>query len=206
MSNPSSSQVLLIFLLAFNTVLQAAAPGPLSAPVMDATTCDQLAGNPNTPMSREACRTMMRMGEDDPSTHRPGDKTLSCAQIFAEMQTMQGAGVSDANAAQTDALIGESKVLSAKHAAEMARQMTPSPLAIASSLLPNAIGAAMMAPEFARQAAAVAKLKTEDEHFNAKLAQHSTATSVDLNQLMGANPRLPRLIQLAMQKTCKPPD
>ena len=145
----------------------------------------------------------MRMGEDDPSTHRPGDEALSCAQIFAEMQTMQGSGVSDANAAQTDALIGESKVLSAKHATEMARQMTPSPLAIASSLLPNAIGAAMMAPEYARQAAAMAQLKADDARFNAQLAHHSTATSVDLNQLMDANPRL---IQLSMQKGCKPPD
>ena len=202
MSNPSFP-VLLFFLLASSSATRAAPPSP--APAMDPALCDQLAGNPHAPMSVEACRTMMRMGEDDPSTHRRGDEGLSCAQIFAEMQTMQGEGVSDANAAQTDALIGESRVLGAKHAAEMAKQMTPSPLAIASSLLPNAIGAAMMAPEFARQAAAVAKLKTEDEHFNAKLAQHSTATSVDLNQLMDANPRLQRLIQLATQKACKPP-
>ena len=203
MSNPSFS-VLLFVLLASSSATLAAPPSP--APVMDAAVCNQLAGNPNAPLSVEACRTMMRMGEDDPSTHRPGDEALSCAQIFAEMQTMQGEGVSDANAAQTDALIGESKVLSAKHATEMARQMTPSPLAIASSLLPNAIGAAMMAPEYARQAAAMAQLKADDARFNAQLAQHSTATSVDLNQLMDANPRLPRLIQLSMQKACKPPD
>ena len=201
MSN-RSSQVLLFFLLAFGNVI----PRVFAAgPAVDAATCDQLAGNPNAPMSVEACRTMMRMGEDDPRMHRPGDEALSCAQIFAEMQTMQGDGVSDATAAQTDALIGESKVLGAKHAAEMAKQMTPSPLAIASSLMPNAIGAAMMAPEYARQAAAMAQLKADDARFNAKLAQHSTATSVDLNQLMDANPRLPRLIQLAMQKECKPP-
>lgn len=200
MSN-RSSRLLLFFLLAFGNVT----PRVFAAePAVGAALCDQLASNPNAPMSVEACTTMMRMGEDDPSTHRAGDEALSCAQIFAEMQTMQGEGVSDVNAAQTDALIGESKVLGAKHAAEMARQMTPSPLAIASSLLPNAIGAAMMAPEYARQAAAMAQLKADDARFNAKLAQHSTATSVDLNQLMDANPRLPRLIQLAMQKACKP--
>jgi hypothetical protein len=203
MSNPSFP-VLLFVLLASSSATQATPPSP--APVMDAAVCNQLAGNPNAPLSVEACRTMMRMGEDDPSTHRPGDEALSCAQIFAEMQTMQGDGVSDANAEQTDALIGESKVLGAKHAAEMARQMTPSPLAIASSLLPNAIGAAVMAPEYARQAAAMAQLTADDARFNAQLAQHSTSTSVDLNQLMDANPRLPRLMQLSMQKACKPPD
>lgn len=172
---------------------------------MDAATCEQLAGMPNAPMSVESCRTMVRMGEDDPSSHRPGDEAMSCAQIFAELRTMQGEGVSEATAAQTDVVIGEGRALGAQHAAEMARQMTPSPLAIASSLLPNAVGAALMAPEQARQVAAMKKLAAADKRYSAQLSEHMTANTADLNRLMDGNPRLPRLSQLAMQKDCAPP-
>ena len=150
-----------------------------SAPTVDvsAADCDKLTGMPNAPMSVEACRTMIRMDEDDPSTHRPGDETMSCNQIFAELRTMQGEGVSEANAAQTDTVFREAQALGALHAAEMARQMTPSPLAIASSFLPNAVGALLMAPEQARTVAAMAKLKAEDERYSALLHQHMTATT-----------------------------
>ncbi len=199
------SQVLLFFLLASSSAIQAAPPVPFPGSAIDPATCDQLAGNPSAPMSVEACKTMMRMGEDDPSTHRPGDESMSCEQIFAELQTMQGEGISDATAAQTDALNEEARVLGAQHKAEMARQMLPSPLAIASSLLPNAVGAALMAPEFARRGAAMTKLKANNERFNAKLNQHSTTSSVELSELMDTNPRLPRLMRLAMQKECQPP-
>ncbi len=201
--------VMLLLLAASNRVRAAlpeqALPERSSEPAMDAAACDQLAGIPNAPMSVESCRIMMRMGEDDPNTHRPGDDAMSCGQIFAELRTMQGEGVSDANAAQTDALIDEGRVLGAQHAAEMARQMTPSPLAIASSLLPNAIGAALMAPEQARQAVTMAKLKTEDDRYSAQLGQHMAANTADVGQLIDANPRMPRLSQLAMKKNCEPP-
>ena len=200
-----SLPALIVLLLAFSNVAQAAALVPVSRPAIDPATCDQLAGNPSAPMSVEACKTMMRMGEDDPSTHRPGDESMSCEQIFAELQTMEGEGISDATATQTDALNEEARVLGAQHEAEMARQMLPSPLAIASSLLPNAVGAALMAPEFARRGAAMTKLKANNERFNAKLNQHSTTSSVELSDLMDTNPRLPRLVQLAMQKECQPP-
>lgn len=197
--------VVILLLLASGHLVQAAAREQASEPAMDASTCDELAGMPNAPMTVESCKAMLRMGEDDPSTHRPGDEAMSCEQIFAELRTMQGEGVSDATAAQTDAVIAEGHVLGAKHAAEMARQMTPSPLAIASSLLPNAVGAALMAPEYARQAAAMAQLKTEDAQYNAQLGQHMAANTAEVSQLMDANPRLPRLSQLAMQKNCEPP-
>lgn len=209
MSN-RSTPALMLLLLAAGNVVQAAAteqrlPERSSAPATDTASCDQLAGMPNAPMSVESCRSMLRMGEDDPSSHRPGDEALSCAQIFAELRTMQGEGVSDATAAQTDEVIRDGRALGALHAAEMARQMTPSPLAIASSLLPNAIGAALMAPEQARTVAAMAKLKTADARYSTQLGEHMATNTAELGQLMDANPRLPRLSQLAMQKNCEPP-
>ncbi|MHB8913150.1 MAG: hypothetical protein ACYC42_11000, partial [Lysobacter sp.] len=134
-----------------------------------------------------------------------GDEAMSCEQIFAELSAMQGEGVSDATAAQTDRIIREGRVLGEAHAAEMVRQMTPSPLAIASSLLPNAIGAALMAPEQARTAVAMNKLKTADRHYSGKLGQHMVTNAAQVGQLMDTNPRLPRLSQLAMKRNCQPP-
>lgn len=172
---------------------------------MDPAMCDQLADLPNAPMSVDSCKAMMRMGEDQPGNHRTGDGAMSCDDIFAELRTMQGEGVSQANIAQTDAVIAEGRALGAQHAAEMARQMTPSPLALVSALLPNAVGAALMAPEQARQVAAMARLKAADASYSAALGEHMDANIADVAKLMDDNPRLPRLAQLAMDKPCEPP-
>lgn len=203
MSNRSPT-LLLLFLLGCSNVANAAS-GQSSATAADALDCEQLAELPDAPVSVAQCRAMMGMTQDDPQTHRPGDEAMTCNEIFAELGTMQGEGVSETNAAQTEVLVAEGRELSARHTAEMARQATPSPLALASSLLPNAVGAALMAPEYARKMAATRQLKAEDESYAAQLGQQMTASSTDFSQLVQANPRLPRLSQLAMDKNCQPP-
>ncbi|MDQ3040726.1 MAG: hypothetical protein M3R16_13155, partial [Pseudomonadota bacterium] len=107
--------------------------------------------------------------------------------------------------AQTDALIREGEMLSAKHSAEITRQMTPSPLALAAGVLPNAASAALMAPESARRGVAMSKLKAEDEKYNARLGRHMAANTAEVGQLIDANPRLPRLSQLAIKQNCELP-
>lgn len=148
---------------------------------------------------------MMGMAEAAQGAQHPGDEAMSCDQIFAELRTMEGTGVSDANVAQTDALTQEGRALSARHAAEIVRIKTPPPLAIVASLLPNAVGAALMAPEQARQVAAAMKLKSADARYSAKLGEQMDAEIADVTALMDANPRLPMLAQMAMEKDCKPP-
>lgn len=183
----------------------AAAGEPASPPAMDASSCDQLAQLPNAPMSVSSCKALMGLDANAPASHRPGDDAMSCAQIFAELRTMQGEGVSDATAAHNDALIAEGRALSARHAAEIARQATPSPLAIASSLLPNAVGAALMAPEQARTALAMQRLKAADQRYSTSLGEQMDANAAEVGELVAANPRLPRLSKLAMHKQCTPP-
>ncbi len=194
---------LLVFASAVFPLTTASAQSP--PPAMDDSTCAQLANMPDAPISAESCRAMMHMGEDDPSSHRLDDEAMSCEQIFAELGTLQGEGVSDASAAETDSMIDEGRELSDLHTAEMARQAIPSPMALASSLLPNAVGAALMAPEQARTLAAMSTLKSADQRYSGKVDQHLATSAGEVGQLMDANPRLSRLSQLAIQKNCELP-
>lgn len=206
MSNTSFLIVVALLMVSGN-VVQAAMQEQASAPAMDAAACDALAGIPNAPMSVEACQTMLRMGEDDPSTHRAGDDAMSCTQIFAELRTMQGEGVSDATAAQTDEVIQQGLALGKRQAAEhAAHQASGMALAAASSLLPNFAGAIVMAPHQAKEVALMKKWQIEGAQYKGQVSQQTTASTVGVAQLIDANPRLPRLSQLAMQKNCEPPE
>ena len=71
-------------------------------PLIDPAMCDQLAQLPNSPRPAEACRTMMKMAQEDPSANRAGDEAMSCDQIFAEIKKTPRKGVSSAEAARTE--------------------------------------------------------------------------------------------------------
>jgi hypothetical protein len=64
--------------------------------------CAKLAGMPNPPMSLDSCRQLagaaraQTAAANDPSAARPGDQAMSCADIAAEMCTMKGVGLSQA--------------------------------------------------------------------------------------------------------------
>lgn len=206
MSNRSLQvMVLTLSLLACSVVSHAAPRGQSSELEMDPAACEALAGLPGSTMSVESCRTMMLMGEDDPSTYRPGDEAMTCEQIFAELAAMEGEGVSDATAAQNEAVIDAGRGLAATHGAEIARQMAPPPLAIVASLLPNAAAAPLLAADMARKQAAAMKLKGADQRYNAQVQQQMTVNTDELGTLIAANPRLPRLSQLAIEKDCELP-
>ena len=78
--------------------------GPSTLPSgMTAADCNELARLPNSPISVATCKSMMGMAAgmdaaaDDPRAQRPGDGALTCPQIFAELQTRAGAGISELN-------------------------------------------------------------------------------------------------------------
>jgi len=95
---------------------------PVTAPAVGADDCEQLAGVPNAPMSVEACRAMLDMAKGfeaaaaDPSAQRAGDDALTCAHIFAELKAMAGVGISDANAAQSAAVVKDGAALATRQA------------------------------------------------------------------------------------------
>ncbi len=190
---------------------QAAPPTDISA-----ADCEQLAKMPNAPISVETCKAMMGMagGMDaafgDPGAQRPGDNAMTCPQIFAELQTMAGVGISDLNVAQAEAVAAEGVALANKQAAELSTFM------IASFALGQALGAAsLVMPGFVAQAIATAwagqfvalgvKAQTEQAPVNARMSAVIQSSFGELMQSMQANPRFGRLMQQALAKECEPP-
>ena len=77
---------------------------------------------PNAPMSVAACRAMLDMGAqfdaaaNDPAARRAGDERMSCAAIFAELQTVAGAGVSDVSRARSQAVVNSGTAMADRQA------------------------------------------------------------------------------------------
>lgn len=187
-----------------------------SAAGISAADCEQLAKMPNAPISVETCKAMMGMaaGMDaaagDPGAQRPGDNAMTCPQIFAELQTMAGVGISDLNVAKSDAVVKDGVALANRQATELSTFM------IASFALGQAMGAAsMVMPSFVAHAIAMAwsaqfvalgvKAQAEQAPVNARMSEVIQSSSAELMQSMQANPRFGRLMQLAMAKECEPP-
>ncbi|MEO6565748.1 MAG: hypothetical protein ABIO63_06905 [Casimicrobiaceae bacterium] len=186
---------------------------PLGATAAD---CEQLAKLPNAPVSVETCKAMLGMAAGmnaaggDPGGQRPGDALMTCPQIFAELQTMAGVGISELNIARSEAVVNEGVVLANKQAAELTTFM------IASFALGQAMGAAsVVMPGFVAQAIAMAwaaqfvalgaKAQAAQAPLNAQMSEIIQSSSGELMHSMQANPRFRRLGQLAMAKECEAP-
>ena len=82
-------------------------------PAALAAQCDQLASMPNPPMSVEACRAMaqsaaaMQHALGQPGGERPGDEAMTCADIEAELKTIEGVGVEPQTSSEAAAAGGE---------------------------------------------------------------------------------------------------
>ena len=195
-----------------------APPAPGATPdTLDPALCAQLATMPNSPMSTEACLSMMKMQQSmkaassDPNAARPGDEDMSCEQITAEMKMVGRPMVSQETAAQAKTAADAQLALMEKQNAEakafMAQQMAVGIGAGALSMVPgggiaaSAIGAAQQAKtqEF------VARQQAEAAPVYAQTSQALTATTGEFGQAMQDNPRFARLMQLVVDKNCPTP-
>jgi hypothetical protein len=178
--------------------------------------CAQLASMPNAPMSVASCQAMLgmasRMGAvaNDPSARRPGDDSMSCAAIFAELRTMAGVGISEANAARNQAALDESKALGKRQAAEtgafIAETYALGAVAgVVGAFTPNFVGAAIAAAWQAQAVALGTRQMAEQAPVRARATEAMTASMDELTRSMEANPRFARLGQLAADKRCEPP-
>lgn len=192
--------------------------GPNAIPDnLDPAMCDQMAAMPNAPMSPEACRSMLGMAQgmktsgSDPSAMRPGDETLSCDQINAEMRSVARPMVSAETGAQARAAADAQMALMQKQQAEqkalIAGQMAVGVGAAALGMVPGGGYAAMAAQQamMAQQQAFAEKQAKEAAPVRAQTSQALTATTTEMTQAMRENPRFARLMNMSIEKSCPPP-
>lgn len=183
---------------------------------LDPALCDQLAGMPNAPMTVESCKEMMGMAAgleaaaNDPRARRPGDEAMSCNQIFAELKTMAGVGISEANTAQLDTVVRDGGAAVARGAADTTAFMAETTaigiaMAAMGPYVPNFVGAAIVAAWQARAVAFGARQQAEQAKLTAQMRPAFSAATADLAKSMQANPRFARLGQLAIRKACEAP-
>ncbi len=206
MSNPILKAVLLMS-LACSASAQTGPGGQAAMPTADPAMCDSLANIPNSPMTVEACRSMLQIAKDDPAAHRKGDATMTCADIYAELKTAtRDIRVSDAEAARRDKSLRDTQTLNERHGTKAAATMAPNMAALQTlgavgAVTPNAVISPLVA---AQMADLHAKQKVAGDAYLAEsrqLTDQNTSTAASTMR----NPRTRRLSQLAMQKDCQPP-
>ncbi|HVP66175.1 MAG TPA: hypothetical protein VMT17_02815 [Anaeromyxobacteraceae bacterium] len=180
--------------------------------------CDQLATIPNAPMSVETCKQMMGAMQqgNGPAGARPGDENMSCSDIKAEMKTMTGVGISDAQRKENATASSEHQALIAKQQAqvtEFAAEATAATQAAAAADMATQVvtgglvhGKAAQATAEAYQARADAmgkQMAEERKPSQDRVMNAASASTKELSQGMQSNPRFSRLIQLGIAKDCK---
>ena len=192
--------------------------GPNAIPDnLDPAMCDQMAAIPNAPMTPEACRSMIGMAQgmktsgSDPSAMRPGDETMSCDQINAEMRSVATPMVSAETGAQARVAADAQMALMQKQQAEtqgfVAGQMAMGVGAAALGMVPGGGYAAMAAQQamMAQQQAFAQKQAADAAPVRAQTSQALTATTTEMTQGMRENPRFARLMSLSVERSCPPP-
>ncbi|MEO6365019.1 MAG: hypothetical protein ABIO38_03090 [Luteimonas sp.] len=176
-------------------------------PAVDPAMCDAFANMPNAPMTVEACRSMMEMAKDDPAAHRPGDDAMSCAAIFAELETKtRGMRISKEEAARREKTVRDGETLNERHGTKAAAALAPNvatnqALAAIAPFVPNAVLEPAIA---ANQADIQAKGKIAADAYSAE-ARKLTGESANAAASTMRDPRTKRLSQLAAQKDCQAP-
>lgn len=183
--------------------------------------CDQLAGMPNSIMSVESCKKMMGTKQAyntalaDPGASRPGDESMTCKQIAAEMSRMRGiapsaAHVKEGNEAATDVQTTlarqsrEVQKLGVEETAEIqaaAATDTATEVATGGLVKGHAVQATQAAQDKRNQAVGERMLKEQLP----KEQRMTTATgevAQDMSNSVASNPRYARLVQLAGERNC----
>lgn len=174
--------------------------------------CRQLAAMPNPPMTVEACEAQkaafgnLGAAAATPGGARPGDASMSCEQIIAELQSSNFSGVSAATAAEGVAA-GQAQreamaSVQARAGALAARQTAET---AAASAGPNAVQGAVAAKHEAEQAALHRSAVGEIRPAQTRTGLANAASAQELADSLQANPRVATLIQLAAARNCQVP-
>lgn len=174
--------------------------------------CRQLAAMPNPPMTVEACEAQKaafaRLGAAaaTPGGARPGDASMSCEQIIAELQSADFSGISAATAAEGVAA-GEAQrdaMTSVQaRAVAMAGRQTAETGAVSAG--PNALQGAVAAKHEGEQAALRRSAANEIRPAQTRTGLANAASAQELAASLEANPRVATLIQLAADRNCQMP-
>lgn len=206
MSNPIPKAIVLM-VFACSASAQTGHGGQAAMPTVDPAMCDAFANMPNAPMTVEACRSMMELAKDDPTAHRPGDDAMSCAAIFAELETKtRGMRISKEEAARREKTVHDGQTLNERHGAKAAAALAPNvatnqALAAIAPFVPGGVLEPLIA---ANQADIQAKGKIAGAAYSAE-ARKLTGESANAAASTMRDPRTRRLSQLAAQKDCQPP-
>lgn len=201
---------------------QAQAPRPAGAtPPAGQVDCSALAADPKSPMSADLCRQMTNSARQaeaatkDTRGARPGDDAMSCTDIEREMGTMRG-GLSDASRAEGNAATAQYGAVMgsqmAKIQAEGAAATAATTAAAAADLATQFATGGLVNPHTAAIVQQVAQAHSLAE--GERMAQERRPTeqrllkavgnnTQEMTQQLQANPRLARLVSLAMAKECK---
>lgn len=206
MSRPIPKAIIVIF-LAGGASAHARDGGTAALPSADPAMCDALANVPNAPMTVETCRTMLKLAEDDPTAHRAGDESMTCADIFTEIQNATGdMRISPEEAARRQKSLGDMQTLNERHGTKAAAALAPNVAAMqAIGVVAPFVPSAVTEPAIiAQQAQIQAKGKVAADAYSAE-ARKLTGESADAAAATMSNPRTRRLAQLAVQKDCAAP-
>lgn len=187
--------------------------------------CGALAATRNSPITLEACKQMMSGAQQaeaatkNPRGERPGDDSMSCADIEREMSTMRGIGPSEASRAEAGAAATEYGAKVESNLAQLRAQ------GVAATAAVNAAAAADLATQLATgglvnphaaqamQQAALDqgvvqgdRMAKEMQPSGQRMFKATGGGTQEMAQQMQANPRFARLISLAMAKDCKGQD
>ncbi|MEO8506489.1 MAG: hypothetical protein ABI593_02555 [Betaproteobacteria bacterium] len=196
---------------------QGAMPSISAAELQEArAACEQLGRSPNAPISVEACRAMLDMGAqfdaaaNDSAARRPDDDRMSCAAIFAELQTVAGAGISDVNRARSQAVVTSGTAMANRQAAELNAFIIESyalgaVAGIVGAFTPNFVGAALSAAWQAQAVGLGMKQAAEQVPLRNEMSATMLANVGELGASMKDNPRFGRLVALAAMKECEAP-
>lgn len=205
MSNPTL-KALVLMLLACGAAAPTSAAGQAVMPTADPAMCDALANMPNSPMTVEACRSMLQVAKDDPSAHRKSDGAMTCADIAAEMKAATASmGVSDAEATRRRKSVQDAQTMNERHGARAAAATAPNAaalqsLAVIGAVTPSAVTAPLVA---AQQADLQAKGKVAGDAY-LREARQVTGDNASVMASTMRDPRTVRLSQLSAQKNCQP--
>jgi hypothetical protein len=212
------SQRAVLLILAATLPISAAQADPQQ---MD---CKQMAAMPHAPMTLEQCEAMKHMATsahsamNDTGAARPGDATMSCDDIIAEMKTLDVRGVSAAHRQQSEAagqnLRTEVNKQQREAAAISARENAEIQAAMAADRATELSTGGLVRGKAA--STLEQRLQQENQKTGERMAtemqprQQAAFASVtdsgnDVVQSMQSNPRFARLISLAGNRNCKEP-
>lgn len=206
MSNPIPKAMVMIFLAGGASAHADNGQQP-ALPATDPGMCEALANMPSAPMTVEACKAMLKLTEDDPTAHRPGDESMTCADIFTELQVATGdLRISTEEVARRQKTIDDMQTLNQRHGTKAAAALAPNVAAMqAIGVVAPFVPSAVTEPAIiAQQAQIQAKGKVAANAYSAE-ARKLTGESADIAASTMGNPRTRRLSQLAVQRDCKEP-